>query len=154
MKIERKTVIRILLTILVLIISGNLVVLTVLPLKEFTVSIFLSNVAYSLLIGGSMAIGITQISSWLDRKHPWLGNPLKRLVLQISLSIGFCLLVIFIVVMVMIFLNHDASFSTFFFESGLFMVKTAIIILPLSMLITYSITFFINWKSRWLCRSS
>jgi sensor histidine kinase YesM len=146
MKIERKTVIRVLVTILVLIVSGNLVVLTVLPLEEFTASIFLSNVVYSLLIGGSMAIGITRISNWLDRKHPWLKNPLKRLVLQISLSIGFCLLVIFIVVMVMIFLNHDASFSAFIRESGLFMVRTAIIFLTLSLLITYSITFFANWK--------
>jgi hypothetical protein len=146
MKIERKTVIQVLITILILIILGNLVVLTVLPLEEFTATIFLSNTAYSLLIGGSMAIGITRISSWLDKKHPWLENPLKRLVLQVLLTLGFSLLVIFIAVVVIISMNQDTNFMDSAFESGLFMIKTAVIFLTLSLLITYAITFFVNWN--------
>jgi sensor histidine kinase YesM len=146
MKIERKTVIRVLLMILVLIVSGNLVVLTILPLQEFTSAIFLSNVAYSVLIGGSMAIGVSQISSWLDKKHHWLSNPLKRLLLQIALTFGFCLLVIFITVIVLYYLHHDTHFSVFIFEAGVFMAKIALIFLPLSLLITYALTFFRNWK--------
>lgn len=146
MKIGRKTVIRVMITLVVLIVMGNLVVLTVLPLAEFTTTIFISNVAYSILIGGSMAIGITRISNWLDKNHPWLRNPLKRLILQVSLTIGFTFLVIFIVLVVIYFLNQDSNFSAHIFESGVFMIKTAIIFLPLSLLITYAITFFINWK--------
>jgi sensor histidine kinase YesM len=146
MKIERKTVIRVLLMILVLIVSGNLVVLTILPFQEFTSAIFLSNVAYSVLIGGSMAIGVSQISSWLDKKHHWLSNPLKRLLLQIALTFGFCLLVIFITVIVLYYLHHDTHFSVFIFEAGVFMAKIALIFLPLSLLITYALTFFRNWK--------
>jgi len=146
MQIKRKTLIRVLVTILVLILSGNLVVLTVLPLDGFTPSIFISNMVYSLLIGGSMAIGITRISSWLDNKHPWLKNPLKRLGLQIILTLGFCLLVIFLAVLVIIQLNKEIDFSAFVLDSGVFMIKTAIIFLTLSLLITYAITFFVNWK--------
>jgi sensor histidine kinase YesM len=146
MQIERKTVIRVLIIILVLILSGNLVVLTVLPLDEFTPAIFMSNMVYSLLIGGSMSIGISRISTWLDNKHPWLINPLKRLGLQIVLTLGFCLLVIFLAVLVIIQLNKEIDFSAFVLDSGVFMIKTAVIFLTLSLLITYAITFFVNWK--------
>jgi sensor histidine kinase YesM len=146
MKIERKTVIKVLITILILIILGNLVVLSVLPLDEFTIRIFLSNTAYSLLIGGSMSIGITRISNWLDRKHPWLGNPLKRLILQVSLTLGFCLLVISIAVGVILLYNKEASSMAVFYDSALFMVRIAIIFLFVSLLITYALTFFVNWK--------
>jgi sensor histidine kinase YesM len=146
MKIERNAVFRVIVMTLVLIFLGNLVVLTILPLQEFNTGIFLSNSAYSLLIGGTMAIGITRISNWLDKNHPWLRNPLRRLILQISLTVGFCLLVIFIVILVMMLLIHESNFSVFIAESGVFMIKTAIIFLILSLLITYAITFFINWK--------
>lgn len=146
MKIRQNTVIRVLTMVALLIVLGNLVVLTYVPLKEFTVLIFLSNSAYSLLIGGSMSVGISRINTWLEKKYPWLKNPLKRLVLQVSLSIGFCLLIILIVVGVMVLLNQGVGFSAYIFESGLFMVKVAIIFLSLSFMITNAITFFINWK--------
>jgi LytS/YehU family sensor histidine kinase len=141
MKIERKTVIRVLIMMLVLIVSGNLVVLAILPLAEFTAAILLSNAVFSLLIGGAMAIGISVISSWLDSKHPWLRNPLKRLFLQISLTLGISFSVILIAMAVIMLLNQEYSFSAF-----AFMIKVAMIFLSLSLLITYSITFFINWK--------
>ena len=146
MNIQRRTVIRVLIIILILILSGNLIVLTVLPPGEFSASIVLSNTLYSLLIGGSMAIGITRISSWLDKQHPWLDNPLKRLLLQVSLTLGYSLLIIFLAIIVILLLNQDTDFSSFIFDSGVFMVKTAVIFLTFSLLITYAITFFINWK--------
>jgi LytS/YehU family sensor histidine kinase len=127
--------------VLVLIVSGNLVVLTILPLAEFTSAIFISNAAYSLLMGGTMAIGISRISTWLDNNHPWLKNPLKRVALQISLTLGFSLLVIFITVVFIYFRHQDHSFPAMSF-----MVKTAVFFLTISLLITYSITFFVNWK--------
>jgi LytS/YehU family sensor histidine kinase len=142
MKIDRRTVIRVIIMVLVLIISGNLVVLTIMPLAEFTTAILLSNAAYSLLMGGTMAIGISRISTWLDNNYPWLRNPLKRVLLQISLTLGFSLLVIFAAVVIIFFQNQDpATFSAIEF-----MIKTAVVFLSISLLITYSITFFVNWK--------
>lgn len=146
MKIRRREVLNVLILILVLIVLGNLVVLISIPISHFSASIFLSNSAYSLLIGGSMAFGIIRLTGWLDKRHPWLKNPLKRLVLQIALTIGFCLLIISFVVFIMVFMYRDQSYSGFIAESGWFMVKTAIIFLTLSMLITNAIVFFVNWR--------
>lgn len=146
MKITQKQVIQIGLMALILVILGNLVVLTVVPFSEFTSEIFLSNTAYSLLIGGTMSVGITRIALWLDRQHPWLKNPGKRLVLQVSLTLGFCLLVIAIVIIVLILVFEGKDYSAFIAKSGWFMVKTAIIFLTLSMLITNAIVFFVNWR--------
>ncbi len=146
MKIQRKSVIRVLIIFLFLIVAGNLVVLTVLPLNEFTPALFFSNTIYSVLIGGTMGIGINLISNWLDRKHSWLGNPLKRLIMQVSLTLGFSLLVIFIAVVIIFIANKEKDFSAVVVDSALFMIRIAIIFLFLSLLITYAITFFVNWK--------
>jgi two-component system, LytTR family, sensor kinase len=146
MKITRKQILFILLNAVVLIVIGNLVVLTVFPVSEFTVYNFLSNSIYSLLIGGSMAIGITRITNWLDKQHPWLKNPLKRLVIQFSMTLGYCLLVIAVVIIVMILLFEGSDYSGFIAESGWFMIKTAVVLLSLSMLITNAIIFFVNWR--------
>lgn len=146
MEIGRKQVFRVIILILVLIVLGNLVVLISIPISHFTFAIFLSNSAFSVVIGGTMAIAISRIISWLDKRHPWLKNPIKRLILQLSLTIGFCLLVIALVILVLIMLYRDQSYSDFIVESGWFMVKTAIIFLTLSMLITNAIVFFVNWR--------
>ena len=146
MKIDRKQVTHFLALAISLIAMGNLVVMTHVPISEFTTKIFLSNTAYSLLIGGSMAIGISRITVWLDTKHPWLKNPLKRLVLQFSITLGYCLLIIAIVIAVMALLFEDSDYSGFIAESGWFMVKTAAVLLTLSMLVTNAIIFFVNWR--------
>jgi two-component system, LytTR family, sensor kinase len=146
MKIGRKEVFNVIILILVLIILGNLVILISIPLSHFTLAIFLSNSAFSVVIGGTMAIAIIRIVSWLDYRHPWLKNPIKRLILQLILTTGFCLLIIALVILVLVLLYRDQSYSDFIVESGWFMVKTAIIFLTLSMLITNAIAFFVNWR--------
>jgi sensor histidine kinase YesM len=131
---------------LALVVVGNLVVFTTIPISEFAADIFLTNSLYSLLIGGSMAIGIAHIISWLDRHHAWLKNPVKRLVLQISLTLLYCLLILAIVIIALILLFDGSNYSGFIAESGWFMIKTSVIFLMLSMLVTNAILFFVNWR--------
>ena len=148
MKINQSLLLKISLLIIFLVALGNIVVLFIfnLPLSEFTFQIFITNSIRSILIGGSLGIGITQIIVWLDRNHPWLRNPVKRLVLQLAATIGFSLLVIVIATAIMIYSERDRIPSEMFYESFMFMIKTALIFLILSMLLTSSIEFFRNWK--------
>ena len=146
MKVTRKQIIQVVLLALALVVVGNLVVFTTIPISEFAADIFLTNSLYSLLIGGSMAIGIAHIISWLDRHHAWLKNPVKRLVLQISLTLLYCLLILAIVIIALILLFDGSNYSGFIAESGWFMIKTSVIFLMLSMLVTNAILFFVNWR--------
>jgi sensor histidine kinase YesM len=148
MKFNLSSLLKFSLLILFLVVFGNLVVLLIffLPINEFTFQIFLTNSLRSILIGGSLAIGITQIISWLERNHPWLRNPVKRLVLQLASTIGFSLLIIVIATAIMIYTERNRIPSEMFYDSFIFMIKTALIFLILSMLITSSIEFFRNWK--------
>ena len=116
------------------------------PLDEFTFDIFISNSINSLLIGGSMAIGISRIIAWLDKKHPWLQNPAKRLFLQLASTIGFSVLVIGIVILIMIVANQEQIPSGIIYETTIFMVKIGVSFLILSMLVVHAIQFFRNWK--------
>ncbi len=146
MKLNRKKIGVVLLGILFLVSFGNGIVLFMIPVSEFTFRIFLSNSLMSLLIGGTMAVGITQIVLWLEKNHPWLKNPIKRLVLQSVTTIGFSLLVIGAVVLFLIISEKDRMPSEIIRESGIFMVKVALFFLVLSMLVTNALLFFVNWK--------
>jgi LytS/YehU family sensor histidine kinase len=146
MRIDRRKISVALLLLIVLLAFGNGVVLFMIPISEFTFRIFLSNSLMSLLVGGTMAIGISRIVLWHDRKHPWLKNPLKRLLFQSVTTIGFILLVIGLVVLYLIIADKNKLPSEIIKESGFFMVKVALFFLVLSMLITNALFFFRNWK--------
>jgi hypothetical protein len=137
---------RIGLILVFLIFTGNAIVLFILPLEEFTLRIFLSNSLSSILIGGSLAIGIGRIMNWLDKKHPWLKDPVKRLVLQLITTIGYSLIIIGIATLALVFIDRDSIPSDVIFESGMFMIKIAIPGLVIMMLVVNAIFFFINWK--------
>lgn len=93
-----------------------------------------------------MAIGLIYIVKWLDKKHPWLKNPRKRLILQIISTIGYSMLIIGIVTVIMIILKKEGTPSDIIFKNSIFMIKIALFILTLSMLITSAFLFFVNWK--------
>jgi len=146
MKIELKPAIRIILILLFLIVFGNAVVSLFFPFSEFTFKNFISNSIKSILIGGSMAIGLIYIVKWLDKKHPWLKNPRKRLILQIVSTIGYSMLIIGIVTVIMIISKKEGTPAEVIFTNSIFMIKIAIFFLTLSMLITSAFLFFVNWK--------
>ena len=93
-----------------------------------------------------MTIGLMYIVNWLDKKHPWLKNPRKRLILQIVSTIGYSMLVIGIVTVIMIISKKEGTPSDIIFQNSIFMIKIALFILTLSMLITSAFLFFVNWK--------
>jgi LytS/YehU family sensor histidine kinase len=70
----------------------------------------------------------------------------KKAVLQLAATIGYSLLIIVIATAIMIYSERHRIPSEMFYESFIFMIKTAVVFLILSMLLTSSIEFFRNWK--------
>lgn len=146
MKIKPILIKRLIFTFFLLIIFGNAVVLMLIPLSEFTWKLVLSNCLYSVVIGGSMGIGITQIVIWLDRKHPWLKNPSKRVIYQLVFTVVYSTGIVAVVIVVLAVFRSDRTSSQMLFRHGVLMMKITLFFVILSMLITNAIIFFVNWK--------
>jgi hypothetical protein len=147
MQLNFKIIKKVLLTLAILVLIGNgITLLLVIPPDQFTFNLFLTNTLYSILFGGVLTAGISYILFWLEKRHPWLKNPLKRLLLQLTLTIGYSLLVIGLVILVMAFLLEGGLPSELLYESSLFMIRVVLFFLLLSMLVTHVFLFFKNWK--------
>ncbi len=141
------TIKKILLILAFLVIIGNgIVLLLVIPPDQFTFGIFLTNTIYSILFGGALAAGISWILFWLEKRHPWLKNPLKRLVLQLTLTIGYSLMIVGIMILIMALWLEGGLPPELLYESSLFMIQVVLFFLLLSMLVTHVFLFFKNWK--------
>ncbi|MBC8004682.1 MAG: histidine kinase [Verrucomicrobia bacterium] len=132
--------------ILILLLIGNLIMLFLLKGQQFTGQIFLYGSLNSILVGGSFLLGISVITTILDRKLPWLQVPLKRLIVQFLATIVFCLVIIAITIALTGLFMHQQLTSSFFLENGLFMIKIAFSFIFLGSLISNAILFFKNWK--------
>jgi sensor histidine kinase YesM len=134
------------LTALFLMVLGNLIMLVAMHEVPRTLQIFVYGAVNSVVIGGIFMIGLTLIVSSLDRKLPWLQDPLRRLIVQVLVTIGFCMVVIVFSILLNGFLLHEEITSDFFMVQGIFMVKVAFTFVFLGSLISNAIMFFMNWK--------
>ncbi|HLN72511.1 MAG: sensor histidine kinase [Methylococcaceae bacterium] len=100
----------------------------------------------SVLVGGTFMVAMAIMVYQLDKKLPWLQNPLKRLIIQFFTTIVVSLLIIVITILLTAVFLHQQLTSSFFFESGFFMLKIAFTFIFLGSLISNSILFFKNWK--------
>jgi len=82
----------------------------------------------------------------LDRKLPWLNFPLKRLIIQFLVTVGFSTVLIVITILLNGLLSHEQITSDYFLSRGFFMVKIAFFFLFGGSLISNAILFFKNWK--------
>ncbi|NQU88150.1 MAG: histidine kinase [Mariniphaga sp.] len=141
-----KSIFKIIIILIALIVMGNMVVLFLVPQYEFTWKLVLSNSLSSVLIGGPMGLGIVLIVNNLEKKYPWLKNPVKRLIYQLIYTIGYCIIVIALTALWMKYKSTDNISSEIIWENSLFMMKIAFSFLIISMLITNAVSFFVNWK--------
>lgn len=142
----KKLILRVLASILLLIVLGNLIMLIVARGENITWQSFLYGAINSVLVGGSFMLGLMSIVATLDRKLPWLQFPLKRLIVQFFVTIVFSLIVIVFAILLSGFFWHQKITSDFFLETGAFMVKIAFLFVFLGSLISNAIMFFKNWK--------
>jgi len=132
--------------ILLLVAMGNLIMLIVLQGREFTTEMFVSSSLNSVLVGGAFMIGLKVMITTLDRKLPWLHDPLKRLITQFLITIAFSLVIIVIAIFLNGFFSHQEITSGYFFEQAYFMAKIAFSFIFAGSLISNAILFFKNWK--------
>jgi sensor histidine kinase YesM len=133
-------------SILLLIALGYLIMLIVVSGEKITGQMVLYGSINSVLVGGSFMIGLTTMISILDRKLPWLQFPLKRLIVQFLVTIGFSLILIILAILLTGFFWHQKITSDFFIETGFFMMKIAFSFVFAGSLISNAILFFKNWK--------
>lgn len=132
--------------ILLLVAMGNAILLIILNGKGFTFEMFILASLNSVLVGGAFLVGIMVMVTALDRKLPWLHNPLKRLIAQFLISIVFSLVIIVIAIFLNGYFSHQEITSVFFFEQGFFMVKIAFSFIFVGSLVSNAVLFFKNWK--------
>ena len=132
--------------ILLLIVLGNVTMLVVLKGDKLTGQMFLYGSINSVLVGGSFALGLSLMVNILDRKLPWLHFPLKRLIIQFFVTIGFSLVLIVAAILLTGFFWQQKITSNYFLETGYFMTKIAFIFVFAGSLISNAVLFFKNWK--------
>jgi sensor histidine kinase YesM len=137
---------QVLASIVILILLGNLIMLLVLHGERLTGQMFLYGSINSVLIGGSFMLGLTKMIRILDQKLPWLQFPLKRLIVQFFITIGFSLVLIIVAILLSGFFWNQKITSDYFLETGLFMMKVAFSFVFAGSLISNAILFFKNWK--------
>jgi len=131
---------------LLLALMGNLIMLAVFQREKFTREMFVYSSVNSVLVGGSFMIGLTVMINILDRKLPWLHFPLKRLIVQTLVTIGFSLTIIAITIVLNGLFSHEQITSGYFLDRGYFMMKIAFSFIFVGSLGSNAILFFKNWK--------
>jgi LytS/YehU family sensor histidine kinase len=100
----------------------------------------------SVLVGGAFGVGLKVMVTALDRKLPWLHNPLKRLIVQFLITISYSLVVIVLAVLLNGLLTNQEITSVFFLEQSYFMAKIAFTFIFVGSMISNAVLFFKNWK--------
>jgi len=132
--------------LLLLIAMGNLIMVVVFWGAKYTWEMFLYSSINSVLVGGTFMIGLTTMVVILDRKLPWLHYPLKRLIVQFLVTVGFSLTIIFIAILLNGVFTRERITSDFFLDRGIFMMKIAFTFIFVGSLVSNAILFFKNWK--------
>ncbi|HCY40593.1 MAG TPA: hypothetical protein DHV48_04455 [Prolixibacteraceae bacterium] len=131
---------------LLLVAMGNIIMLLAFRSERFTWEMFSYSSVNSVVVGGTFMIGLTFMIAVLDRKLPWLYFPLRRLIVQTLVTIGFSLSIIVIAILLNGLFLHEQITTGYFLKQGYFMFKIAFFFIVLGSLISNAVMFFQNWK--------
>jgi len=142
----KKAVLKLFKDFLILAFLGNFLTLLLFRLEFWTIQIFLNNCFMSILIGYPTWKGISFIDEVLDRKIPWLRQPLKRLLVQALSMTIYAALAMGSGMLIWVGLSEELTLSMMdsMVLNGL---KYGLIFLGLSLLIGNTVLFFKNWKN-------
>lgn len=132
--------------VLILIATGNVISLFLFKGQEYTWRVFWYIALNSVLVGGAFMLAMGIMIAVLDKKLPWLQNPLKRLIVQFFTTITYSFIIIAITIALTGLCMNQQLTSGFFLESGSLMVKVVFIFVFLGSLLSNTILFFKNWK--------
>ena len=132
--------------ILLLIVMGNVLMLILFHDLKFTGQLFLIASVNSVLVGGIFAIVIGSMVNILDKKLPWLNFPLRRLIVQVVLTIVIVMAIIIVTIPILSLFWNQQITSEVFLSQMFFMMKIIFPFLFVGALLTNAIFFFKNWK--------
>jgi hypothetical protein len=130
---------------LILILIGNVLSLFTLERDLWSLEIFLRNCLFCIGIGYPAWKGMMFITLLLERKFPWLKQPIKRMVYQMLPLFIFFILIIVLGMSLWIIVSEDLEFATAAGEM-IPSLKVALIFMFLSLLTGNAVLFFRNWK--------
>ena len=130
---------------LILIAIGNVISLFTIARELWSVEVFLRNCMFSVIIGYPAWKGMVYLTMVLERKLPWLKNPIKRLIYQVLILFVFSGLIIFVGLAIWLMLIEDTDFWT---AVGYVLpsLKVVYIFMFLSLVLGNAVLFFKNWK--------
>lgn len=146
---NRKKALRIILLLLrdflILIAIGNVISLFTIPRDLWSVEVFFRNCMFSVVIGYPSWKGMIYLTMVLERKFPWLKQPIKRLIYQILTLFIFTGLIIFLGLSTWLMLAEDIGFRS---VMGLIApsLKVVYTFMFLSLVLGNAVLFFKNWK--------
>ena len=130
---------------LILIAIGNVLSIFIIPRDLWSVRTFLGNCMFSIAIGYPSMKGMLFITKVLERKLPWLKQPIKRLIYQVFALFGYSSLIIFVGLSVWLMLVQDVGY-----KSIMSMVAPSLKVVYFFMFLTLvlgnTVLFFKNWK--------
>jgi len=132
--------------ILLLIVMGNVLMLILFRDLKFTGQLFLIASVNSVLVGGIFAIVIGSMINILDKKLPWLNFPLRRMIVQVLLTIVLVMAIIMVTIPILGMFWKQEINSEVFLSQMFFMMKIVFPFLFVGALLTNAIFFFKNWK--------
>lgn len=140
-----KNILHILKYFIILSALGNGLTLFSIPVEYWSLKIVLTNCFLSIIIGYPTMIGINMIQISLDKKYPWLDNPMKRLLIQIVSMLLFAGVVMTTGVLLWMSVSEGVNFTVF----NHVVIKSLAIglaFLILSLLVGKTVLFFRKWK--------
>jgi two-component system LytT family sensor kinase len=130
---------------LILIAIGNVLSIFTIARELWSVGVFFQNCMFSVAIGYPALKGMVYITLVLERKFPWLKNPIKRLVYQVLALFVFTGLIMFLGLSVWLMLSEDIGLRQIvpFIAPSL---KVVYIFMFLSLVLGNTVLFFKNWR--------
>lgn len=143
-KVVRK-ILLVLRDFLILIAIGNVLSIFTIAKELWSVEVFLRNCMFSIGIGYPAWRGIALITNFLEKKYPWLKQPIKRLVYQILTLFVFSGFLIFLGLSTWLMLTEDIEFRDVMFLVAP-SLKIVYTFMFLSLVLGNTVLFFKNWR--------
>ncbi len=130
---------------LILVAIGNAISIFTIERDLWSLETVLRNCMFSIMIGYPAWKGMAAIIIVLERKLPWLKNPIRRLVIQVASMTIFAGIIIFFGFSVWLMLSEEVTLRIVF-PFILPSLKVVYIFMIGSLVIGNSVLFFKNWR--------
>jgi len=147
MKISKKTVFKHIRVTIIVTLIGLSFSLVFSDFSNITVKSLAINLLYSFIIGFSLLEANTLPELFMDRIAKWEENPIKRMIIHITIMLVFSIITIIVVNYLWFGLYEEKNFYNFVFKrNGYWIFLIQIMITIIIIFVIYSVEFFKQWR--------